>query len=123
MIFFYHFYKRECISILQSQCLLIDKTGFGGMGKWDRNHEEFRRRFDPEFTYGEGPARLKNLYFLYLLELTAIAKAAPYLENEKFYTGNLTEDLDVKDAINDILKLVKYAKCVTSYLIDITPAV
>lgn len=29
--------------------------------------EEFHRRFDPELTGGEGPKRLKNLYFLYTL--------------------------------------------------------
>ena len=50
---------------------------------WGPNLEEFRKRFDPDLTDGYGPQRLKNLYFIYLLELRALAKAAPYLENEK----------------------------------------
>ena len=36
-------------------------------GVWGPNVEEFQRRFDPELTDGNGPMRLKNLYFLYLL--------------------------------------------------------
>jgi hypothetical protein len=52
---------------------------------WGPNLEEFRRRFDPEQTWGEGPKRLKNLYFTYLVELRALAKAAPYLEQVKLF--------------------------------------
>lgn len=44
------------------------------------NTEEFIRRFDPKPTKGQGPQRLKNLYFTYLVELRALVKAAPYLE-------------------------------------------
>ena len=47
---------------------------------WGPNVDEFKKRFSPEFTEGEGPKRLKNLYFTYLVELRALAKAAPYLE-------------------------------------------
>ena len=47
---------------------------------WGPNFEEFRKRFNPKLTWGEGPQRLKNLYFLYLVELRALAKVAPYLE-------------------------------------------
>lgn len=49
--------------------------------------EEFVKRFSPETTNGEGPNWLRNLYFVYLLELRALAKAAPYLEKEEYYTG------------------------------------
>ena len=55
--------------------------------KWGPNVEEFKRRFDPATSDGEGPIRLKNLYFTYLVVLRAIAKAAPLLEKEAFYTG------------------------------------
>ena len=41
--------------------------------------QEFVKRFDPRYTYGEGPKRLKNMYFTYLVEMRALAKAAPYL--------------------------------------------
>ena len=45
------------------------------------------QRFDPETTNGEGPYWLKNLYFVYLLELRALAKAAPYLRKQSYFTG------------------------------------
>lgn len=32
--------------------------------------------------------RLKNVYFVFLLELRALLKVGPYLQNELFYTGN-----------------------------------
>ena len=35
---------------------------------------EFQRRFHPEQTNGEGTERLKNLYFIYLIELRALSK-------------------------------------------------
>ena len=43
------------------------------------------KRFSPKLTWGEGPERLKNLYFLYLVELRALAKVAPYLEKVQLY--------------------------------------
>nr|CAH7741415.1 unnamed protein product [Callosobruchus chinensis] len=56
-------------------------------GKWGPNLSEFQRRFSPESTSGEGPNWLRNLYFVYLVELRALAKAAPYLEEEEYFTG------------------------------------
>lgn len=41
---------------------------------WGPNLAEFQRRFDPDQTKGEGTQRLKNLYFIYLLELRALSK-------------------------------------------------
>lgn len=41
---------------------------------WKPNLNEFKNRFDPTITNGEGTARLKNLYFIYLIELRAISK-------------------------------------------------
>lgn len=76
-------------------------------GKWGPNLREFQNRFSPEATGGEGPNWLKNLYFIYLLELRALAKAAPYLEREEYYTGNKAQDKDTRAAINDILNVVK----------------
>ncbi|XP_057318709.1 ero1-like protein [Microplitis mediator] len=76
-------------------------------GEWGPNLPEFQRRFSPDMTGNEGPEWLKNLYFLYLLELRALHKAAPYLEREEYYTGNDSEDDDTKMAIKDILQVVK----------------
>nr|CAG4649187.1 EOG090X03A4 [Scapholeberis mucronata] len=79
-------------------------------GRWGMNLEEFQTRFDPETTNGEGPKWLRNLYFLYLLELRALAKAAPYLEQLSFYTGNETEDAEVNAAVYDLLNQIKTFK-------------
>lgn len=74
---------------------------------WGHNLSEFKRRFSPETTNGQGPNWLKNLYFLYLLELRALAKASPYLEREEYYTGNEPEDWDTQQAVKDLLKVIK----------------
>ncbi|XP_015594995.1 ero1-like protein [Cephus cinctus] len=76
-------------------------------GQWGPNLEELQRRFSPEMTGGEGPNWLKNLYFIYLIELRALAKAAPYLEREEYYTGNDEIDKDTRLAVNDFLNIVK----------------
>lgn len=76
-------------------------------GKWGMNLPEFQRRFDPITTAGEGPQWLRNLYFVYLLELRALAKAAPYLEEEMLYTGNKQEDKEVAYAFREILNIIK----------------
>ncbi|GFO27479.1 ero1-like protein beta, partial [Plakobranchus ocellatus] len=90
---------------LCNEYLFPDKSGFGP-GVWDHNLEEFQRRFDPDLTKGLGPQRLKNLYFTYLIELRAITKAIPYLENENFYTGDIKEDEEVITGVSDLLSVV-----------------
>jgi len=51
-----------------------------GKDEWKMNPNEFYSRFDPKRTNKQGPLRLRNLYFTYLVELRALAKAAPYLK-------------------------------------------
>lgn len=72
---------------------------------WKPNLNEFKTRFDPTITNGEGTARLKNLYFIYLIELRAISKLAPYFENEKInlYTGQSTKDEETKSLLLKLL--------------------
>ncbi|BFZ11697.1 hypothetical protein BsWGS_14736 [Bradybaena similaris] len=82
------------------------KAGVGA-SSWDHNLKEFLTRFDPELTNGQGPERLKNLYFAYLIELRALAKAAPYLTQEDFYTGDQSEDSDLKDGVLDLLNVIR----------------
>ncbi|KAK6300286.1 hypothetical protein J4Q44_G00283840 [Coregonus suidteri] len=62
---------------------------------------EFRQRFDPAETKGEGTRRLKNLYFLYLIELRALSKVAPYFDRAfvNLYTGDLQEDRATKELL------------------------
>jgi len=72
---------------LCSQYLLQPENLF--MGKpavWGRNKQEFVRRFDPKLTNGKGPEWLKNMFYLYLVELRAIGKA-----------GDLLMSLDYRD--------------------------
>lgn len=77
-------------------------------GAWGPYVKEFKKRFSPEHTNGEGPHWLKNLYFTYLLELRAIAKAAPYFENELFYTGDLKHDKEVQLVVKKLLEIARY---------------
>lgn len=86
-----------------------DALGFGGssQGEWGPNIEEFERRFSPQTTDSEGSYWLRNLYFAYLVELRALAKIAPYLEREYYYTGYEPEDDEVKKAIMDLLNVIK----------------
>ena len=71
------------------------------------NVELFLSRFDSERTDGQGPFWLKNLYFVYLLELRALQKAATYLENESYYTGNAEEDKDTQIAVKELINIVR----------------
>lgn len=68
---------------------------------------EFRRRFDSELTAGEGSGRLRNLYFVYLIELRALAKALPFFQQSSFqlYTGRPEEDQKHKELLLEILQL------------------
>lgn len=72
---------------LCSKYLLVpqDSLQSSSDNQWGPNLKELERRFSPEITGGEGPSWLKNLYFTYLLQLRALAKAAPYLEREEYY--------------------------------------
>lgn len=84
--------------------LLSDKNGLDltdPKGKWGPNLAEFQKRFSPDTTNGEGPNWLRNLYFVYLVELRALVKAAPYLEREEYFTG-------MKHFLNKIMKCFRY---------------
>ncbi|TKS70466.1 ERO1-like protein alpha [Collichthys lucidus] len=77
--------------------------------RWGHNVSEFRQRFDSELTAGEGPKRLRNLYFVYLIELRALAKALPVFQQPSFqlYTGRPEEDRKHKELLLDILELAR----------------
>uniref|UniRef100_A0A3P9D2U2 Endoplasmic reticulum oxidoreductase 1 beta n=1 Tax=Maylandia zebra TaxID=106582 RepID=A0A3P9D2U2_9CICH len=80
-----------------------------GRSVWGPNVQEFRQRFDMAETKGEGTRRLKNLYFLYLIELRALYKVAPYFERAivNLYTGNAQEDGETKDLLLHIFNEIK----------------
>jgi ERO1-like protein alpha len=76
-------------------------------GHWGPNIDELNKKFSPERTNGEGPQWIRNLYFLYLVELRALAKASLYLEQEEYYTGNEREDAETRKAVLNFLQIVK----------------
>ncbi|XP_050535670.1 ero1-like protein isoform X2 [Daktulosphaira vitifoliae] len=96
---------------LSAKYLLSDKgTTFlnpCGTGTWGPNIEEFERKFGPQYTKGEGTQWLRNLYFLFLVELRALQKAAPVLEQVEYYTGNDKEDEVTRFAVHNLLGIVK----------------
>lgn len=70
---------------------------------------EFRRRFDPATTNNQGPQWLKNLYFIYLVELRALAKVAPYIEKESFFAGvSQRDDEETKTAVVALLNATRF---------------
>ncbi|XP_040824571.1 ERO1-like protein alpha isoform X7 [Ochotona curzoniae] len=77
--------------------------------KWGHNITEFQQRFDGVLTEGEGPRRLKNLYFLYLIELRALSKVLPFFERPDFqlFTGNKIQDAENKKLLLEILHEIK----------------
>uniref|UniRef100_A0A8C9Z1A7 ERO1-like protein alpha n=1 Tax=Sander lucioperca TaxID=283035 RepID=A0A8C9Z1A7_SANLU len=95
------------INIHLSARYLLDDSWF--QKKWGHNVSEFRQRFDSELTAGEGPKRLRNLYFLFLIELRALAKALPVFQQPSFrlYTGRPEEDRRHKEQLLHILQLAR----------------
>lgn len=91
--------------------LLSEKTSHSAFapptGVWGPNIEEFKTRFSPEKTDNEGSTWLRNLYFAYIIELRALAKIAPYLRNEEYYTGFEQDDKEVQMAIRDLLNVIQ----------------
>lgn len=95
---------------LSANYLLSEKTSMGFVsptGVWGPNLSEFERRFSPQTTDNEGQHWLRNLYFAYLVELRALAKAAPYLRNEEYFTGRDKEDREVRVAVKDLLNVIE----------------
>ncbi|XP_023254751.1 ERO1-like protein beta, partial [Seriola lalandi dorsalis] len=86
-----------------------DSSEGWGRSVWGPNIQEFRSRFDPAETKGEGTRRLKNLYFLYLIELRALYKVAPYFERAfvNLYTGNTQEDSTTKELLLQVFNEIK----------------
>ena len=64
-------------------------------------------RFDPDLTNNQGPYWLRNVYFVYLLELRAIVKAAPVILNSKLEFGNSDEDEETLETVKKIIEMMK----------------
>lgn len=102
------FFKIHAFNLLPLH-FFISCVETWGKPRWGPNVKEFTRRFDPIETKGEGPRRLKNLYFLYLIELRALSKVAPYFERSvvDLYTGNGHEDAESKALLLEIFRDTK----------------
>ncbi|KAJ7991018.1 hypothetical protein DPEC_G00292880 [Dallia pectoralis] len=76
---------------------------------WGHNVSEFQQRFDAQLTNGEGPKWLRNLYFLYLIELRALAKILPVLQRPSFqlYTGQSAQDQQLKLQLLELLQVAR----------------
>lgn len=93
---------------LSAKYLQSDPADFAApSGVWGPNLREFERRFSPDSTNEEGPLWLKNLYFAYLVELRALAKAADYLRQEKYFTGSADDDEEVREAVAELLSVIE----------------
>ncbi len=73
---------------------------------WGPSLEEFLRRFHPA-NVPESLGRLRNLFLAYTVELRAIAKAAPLLRQQAFYTGDVAVDTQTRSMALDILDEVE----------------
>ncbi|XP_035292356.1 ERO1-like protein alpha [Anguilla anguilla] len=95
------------ISVHLSARYLLDDNWFER--KWGHNISEFQQRFDEELTKGEGPKRLRNLYFLYLIELRALSKVLPFFKLPSFqlYTGQPAQDQRNKELLLEVLHVAK----------------
>lgn len=71
-----------------------------GIVNWKMNLPEFQRRFN----HKSGSQYIKNLYFVYLIEMRAFAKAAPYLAEQSYFTGDAKEDEMVKEWVKKVVK-------------------
>lgn len=98
---------HSSINIHLSARYLLDDNWFDK--KWGHNVTEFQLRFDSKLTNGEGPKRLRNLYFLYLIELRALAKVLPFFQDPSFhlYTGQPKHDRLHKKLLLELLQEAK----------------
>ncbi|KAL7060432.1 hypothetical protein AAHC03_09894 [Spirometra sp. Aus1] len=73
---------------------------------WGPNVEEFLRRFHPA-KEPQSLSRLRNLHLAYVVELRAIAKAAPLLRQHSFFTGNAELDENTRKDVSKLLDLIE----------------
>ena len=70
-----------------------------------RTYGPNKNEFDRRFAHENGQHWLKNLYFLFLLELQALNSVSEYLKSHHYYTSDIIEDKLTKDMIKDILEI------------------
>eukprot|EP00092_Neocalanus_flemingeri_P001376 GFUD01001468.1.p1 GENE.GFUD01001468.1~~GFUD01001468.1.p1 ORF type:complete len:474 (-),score=69.20 GFUD01001468.1:201-1622(-) len=106
------FYKlvsglHSSISVHLCSKYLLEEGGGQTEPVWGRNLEEFKRRFSPETTEMEGPERLKNIYFLYLVEMRAVEKVGPLLERLEISSGDAVKDQEIVNLVQKVISELK----------------
>ncbi|POO03235.1 Endoplasmic reticulum oxidoreductin [Trema orientale] len=84
---------HSSISIHIAADYLLDET----INQWGENVELL---YDRVLKY---PHRVRNLYFTFLFVLRAVTKAADYLEQAEYDTGNHSEDLKTQSLMKQLL--------------------
>ncbi|PON67277.1 Endoplasmic reticulum oxidoreductin [Parasponia andersonii] len=84
---------HSSISIHIAADYLLDET----TNQWGENVELL---YDRVLKY---PHRVRNLYFTFLFVLRAVTKAADYLEQAEYDTGNRSEDLKTQSLMKQLL--------------------
>eukprot|EP00262_Sarcandra_glabra_P006709 TRINITY_DN19203_c0_g1_i1.p1 TRINITY_DN19203_c0_g1~~TRINITY_DN19203_c0_g1_i1.p1 ORF type:complete len:449 (-),score=62.39 TRINITY_DN19203_c0_g1_i1:240-1586(-) len=84
---------HSSISVHIASDYLLDEA----ISLWGQNLELM---YDRVLRY---PDRVKNLYFTFLFVLRAVTKAADYLEQAEYDTGNPTEDLKTQSLVRQLL--------------------
>eukprot|EP00047_Mylnosiga_fluctuans_P006372 m.246541 g.246541 ORF g.246541 m.246541 type:complete len:448 (+) comp15076_c0_seq1:484-1827(+) len=70
---------------------------------WGPNATLFDLFFDPQRTFGEGPSRLRNMYFTYLLLLRAAVKGAPLWASGVLRSGDTAQDALALGLITELI--------------------
>ena len=102
--------QKFCLNNLAFACVVISQFffffNFGGCFHSMKSYAEgFKGFFFCMFFLWvtAGPTWLKNLYFTYTVALRAIIKAAPFWEQEQFYTGDYGDDVEVQELVQVLL--------------------
>ena len=102
--------QKFCLSNLAFACVVNSQFFFFQFRWLFSFHEKLCRRFQGLFFFcmfvlwvTAGPTWLKNLYFTYTVALRAIIKAAPFWEQEQFYTGDYGDDVEVQELVQVLL--------------------
>lgn len=64
------------VTLVTSLCFCVQTDS--ATNTWGPNAEMFYKKFAPDYTWEEGPHRLRNLYFSFLFVLRAIDKASVF---------------------------------------------
>ena len=75
------------------------------LSQFMRTYGPNKNEFDRRFAHENGQHWLKNLYFLFLLELQALNSVSEYLKSHHYYTADKNEDKLTKNMIKHILEI------------------